>query len=394
MDRTILIVIRDISQNSAGLATSTFLRYKSLNLINNYNTKILTSRNILNNNDLEIIENKIKPLSIVFYKEFIARVPSLKYFKKIYKTIRTSSIIYIFSFYQPISYLSFIFGLILGKEIWFRPHGHLIKAYTVKFSMIKKIYTNIELYLYSFSKYIVLSSELEKNDFLDYVKKYFFYKKLKNKLVITNDSYDIKENTYFSKNVNLEKNYNSRVTDLLFFSRLVEIKGINLFLDALVYLCKEGEIYKNLRIKIAGIPSAQFCSKYEKAKEIFVKNKFLEISYEGNVSQQRKWELFNDSKNYILPTYGDSFGISAIEALFSNNKVASTKYLGCAKLIDDLDEFTYIDLSVFGIAKYIKSIISADLKQEEPNHDKVLQVLSKKLSINKQSKDYEKLLKN
>ncbi len=394
MNRTILIVIRDISQKSAGLATSIFLRYKSLNLINNYDTKILTSRNTLENNDLERIEKKIKLISVVFYKEFIVRLPSFNYLIKIFKTIKQSSIIYIFSFYQPISYISFIFGFILGKEIWFRPHGSLIKSYTVNFSLVKKIYTNFELCFYAFSKYIVLSSELEKNDFLDYIKKHFFYKKLKNKVVIANDSFDVRENKFFSKNVNLRKDYNYRKIDLLFFSRLVEIKGINLFLDALVYLCNEGEIYKNLKIKIAGIPSQQFYRKYSKAKEIFAKNKFLDISYEGMVSPQRKWELFNDSKNYILPTYGDSFGISVIEALFSNNKVASSHYLGCATLIDELDEFTYIDLSVFGIAKYIKSIKSPDLYQHEPNLDKVLQVLSQKLSINKQSKDYEKLLKN
>lgn len=394
MNRTILIVIRDISQKSAGLATSIFLRYRSLNLINNYDTKILTSRNTLENNDLERIEKKIKLVSVVFYKEFIVRLPSFNYLIKIFKTIRRSSIIYIFSFYQPISYISFVFGFILGKEIWFRPHGSLIKSYTLKFSMVKKIYTNFELCLYAFSKYIVLSSELEKNDFLEYIKKHFFYKKLKNKVVIANDSFDVRENKFFSKNVNLRKAYNHRKIDLLFFSRLVEIKGINLFLDALVYLCNEGEIYKNLKIKIAGIPSQQFYRKYNKAKEIFAKNKFLDISYEGMVSPQRKWELFNDSKNYILPTYGDSFGISVIEALFSNNKVASSHYLGCATLIDELDEFTYIDLSVFGIAKYIKSIKSPDLNQHEPNLDKVLQVLSQKLSINKQSKDYEKLLKN
>ena len=97
MNRTILIVIRDISQKSAGLATSIFLRYRSLNLINNYDTKILTSRNTLENNDLERIEKKIKLVSVVFYKEFIVRLPSFNYLIKIFKTIRRSSIIYIFS---------------------------------------------------------------------------------------------------------------------------------------------------------------------------------------------------------------------------------------------------------------------------------------------------------
>ncbi len=392
MDKEILIVIRDISQKSAGLATSIFLRYKSLNLISNYQTKILTSLNTLNNNDFARIKNEIPYESLTFYKEFASRLPSIKSLKKIYNSIKSSTIVYIFSFFQPISYISFIFALILGKEIWFRPHGSLIKAYTVKFSIIKKIYTYFELCLYAFSKYIVLSSKLEEKDFLDYVKKHFFYKKFKNKVVITNDSFDINKTTSLKKNYKVITNYSDKKIDFLFFSRLVEIKGINLFLDALVYLCNDAEFHENLSIKIAGIPSIKFLKRYEKIKEIFSRSNFLDISYEGMVSQERKWELLNDSKNYILPTYGDSFGISAIEALFANNKVAASKYLGCSTLIDDLNEFNYIDLSVIGIVRYIKSFCTNNSKRKIPDHDKVLEVLSKKLSINKQSKDYEKLL--
>ena len=98
------------------------------------------------------------------------------------------------------------------------------------------------------------------------------------------------------------------------------------------------------------------------------------------------------SRNYILPTLGDSFGISVIEALFANLNVVSTINLGCAPYIDNLKSFKYIDLNVKSLTTYIKSIKSDEKKFKEPDGRATRRFLHQKLSIKKQSREYEKLI--
>ena len=145
--------------------------------------------------------------------------------------------------------------------------------------------------------------------------------------------------------------------DLIFLSRLVEIKGIFLFLDALVSLCEDKTFNNELNIVIAGIPSPEFIERYSKYEKIFRNSKNIKINYCGLLSQEKKWELLHQSKNYILPTFGDSFGIAAIEALFSNVKVAASKRLGCSEILRNLKSFNYIELNKNSIKEDIKILL-------------------------------------
>ena len=248
---SILIILQDISKKSAGLSTSTFLRYRALKLIKSSKVKVLSSDANLDEDERKRVLEELDYDSFISYKEMLPRFPSIFSLRKIFLTIQNSSIVYIYSFYQPISYISFLFAKILGKEVWFRPHGSLINTYSKRFSIFKNIYTYFELYLYSFSRYIILSTPLEKNDFLKYIRNHIAKNKLKSKLAMAIDSFDIKKTSLLLKNKSIEDSHSDRNIDLIFLSRLNEIKGIFLLLDSLVMLCKDKNFKKNINIKIA-----------------------------------------------------------------------------------------------------------------------------------------------
>ena len=390
-NHSILIIVRDISSKSAGLSISTFLRARALSLIENTKVKILTSSNTLDRADFQRLNREKINFSLSFYREIVPRIPSIFSIFKIFKDIKNSSIIYIYSFYQPISYLSFILGKLLKKEIWFRPHGSLMYAYTRNFSTLKKIYTYFELLIYSSCRYIVLSSNIEKYDFIKFTSKHILQKTLVEKLRLSTDSFNINKNDKFFTNNKFNYNHSKRSIDIIFLSRLINIKGVSLLLEALKVLCEDEKFKSKIYIVIAGIPSKEFTEKYNKYKIIFKKNKYLNIKYKGMVSQSLKWKLLHDSKYFILPTFGDSFGIAALEALFSNTKVISSNKLGCSEIINKLEYFEYIDLSVLSIVNKIKEISNKN-RNNSPNNKLIKKFIQDNLSIRNQCNEYSKII--
>ena len=181
---------------------------------------------------------------------------------------------------------------------------------------------------------------------------------------------------------------------MLFLSRLTRVKGIFIFLDALCDLCNDLEFSTQINILIAGLPTDEFLKKYSKIKKLFAKKNNLNVKYNGNVSEEDKWNIFFNSKNFILPTLSDSFGIAAIEALSANVNVASTRMLGCSNIIDSLESFTYLNPEKESIKKYIKYLLENQNNNKSPDYNMVKSLINNKMSINNQSLQYSKLLKN
>ena len=108
----------------------------------------------------------------------------------------------------------------------------------------------------------------------------------------------------------------------------------------------------------------------------------LNVKYLGVLSEHKKWQTLLNSRNFILPTYSDSFGIAAIEALTANVHVASTKQLGCAYLIDSLEEFTYIDNTSESIKQYLNNLLKTkSLCPIESNYKRIKDLLKNKFQF-------------
>lgn len=107
------------------------------------------------------------------------------------------------------------------------------------------------------------------------------------------------------------------ITNILFLSRVHPKKGLELLIEAVAQLP-----LTNFKIKIAGEGDADYIQSLKKlANQKKVSERF---DFVGGVYGNQKWELYNESDLFILPTYSENFGIVVAEALSTGLPVITT----------------------------------------------------------------------
>lgn len=106
---------------------------------------------------------------------------------------------------------------------------------------------------------------------------------------------------------------------LLFLSRVHVKKGINYLIDAVDVLQKELQGYK---ILVAGEGDADYVATLKQK----IADKGLQdiIQLIGGVYGDKKWELFQTSDFFVLPTHSENFGLAIAESLASGTPVITT----------------------------------------------------------------------
>lgn len=106
---------------------------------------------------------------------------------------------------------------------------------------------------------------------------------------------------------------------LLFLSRVHVKKGINYLIDAVDVLQKELQGYK---ILVAGEGDADYVATLKQQ----IADKGLQdiIQLIGGVYGDKKWELFQTSDFFVLPTHSENFGLAIAESLASGTPVITT----------------------------------------------------------------------
>lgn len=106
---------------------------------------------------------------------------------------------------------------------------------------------------------------------------------------------------------------------LLFLSRVHVKKGINYLIDAVDVLQKELQGYK---ILVAGEGNADYVATLK--QQIADKGLQEIIQLIGGVYGDKKWELFQTSDFFVLPTNSENFGLAIAESLASGTPVITT----------------------------------------------------------------------
>ncbi|POS02980.1 glycosyltransferase involved in cell wall biosynthesis [Flavobacterium croceum DSM 17960] len=236
------------------------------------------------------------------------KVYIFKSYFQAYKVI-SSNLVYITigqSFFGVLKYLPFlIISKVFKKKTIVHLHGgHLYNEYYL-LSRIKKIIFRKTIGMFDFG--IVLSESLKIN-----LEKFL---KPQNVFCLNNFYLDeLKTNFETIRSKDFSK------IKMVFLSNLIKEKGINNLLEAKKKLKQKG-IHFNL--KVAGsVISTNNLNEYFKFDN--------EISYLGNVTGKRKYELLLWSNIFCLPTYYNMEGqpISIIEAMATGNMILSTKHAG------------------------------------------------------------------
>ena len=366
--RSVLIQTNSLAFKYGGGSTGlvsicqAFARNKSIK------TTLISFENELSKKDIKILDNQLEGIKSIYLREIKLRIPSLSSFLKLLKEISRNDIIYIHSMSSVFSFITFLFSKILFKKIIFRFHGSLMKVYTKKFSLIKHFFTFIQLSLYKSADIFILSSEIEFKE----LKEYDFFNLLdKNKIKIIYES--IGKNFQIKKNI---KEFNLRNIDFLYVGRINKEKGIFEFLNFLNKSLKNNHfaIKKSLKIIIAGPLDNRFGKLFEKQITELKKRKNIEIEFKGFISNKERNELYNDSKFFLYPTYGDCFGLSVVEALYYGCKVISTKNLGIYKSLLDLDLIYIYEREYKKDKKLINQIFSENISNHIPKLEEKLNI--------------------
>mgnify|MGYP000499632819 CR=1 FL=1 len=106
---------------------------------------------------------------------------------------------------------------------------------------------------------------------------------------------------------------------LLFLSRVHVKKGINYLIEAADILRDELQGYK---ILVAGEGDADYVASLK--QQIMDKGLQNIIQLIGGVYSDKKWELFQTSDFFVLPTHSENFGLAIAESLASGTPVITT----------------------------------------------------------------------
>ncbi|HEY6913358.1 MAG TPA: glycosyltransferase, partial [Paludibacter sp.] len=151
----------------------------------------------------------------------------------------------------------------------------------------------------------------------------------------------------------------NEVRNILFLSRVHPKKGLEILIEAVARL----ENKQLLLITIAGEGEPDYVESLKKlAVEQHVSHLF---NFIGPVYGCRKWDLYENSDLFVLPTYSENFGIVVAEALATGIPVITTTGTPWQELETNRCGW-WIDLNVQNLVKTLNEAInktSAELKE-------------------------------
>lgn len=177
---------------------------------------------------------------------------------------------------------------------------------------------------------------------------------------------------------------------ILFLSRVHIKKGINYLIDAVSILKKEFEDYT---ITIAGEGDDSYIDDLKRfAQE---KNVCHLFEFVGGIYGNKKWDLYQRSDLFVLPTHSENFGIVVAEALASGTPVITTK----GTPWEDLETYHcgwWTEIGTEGTVGALKDFLQKDEKELEEMGRNGRRFVEEKYSNKKIAKDmvnlYESLI--
>ncbi|BEI32950.1 glycosyltransferase [Polynucleobacter sp. HIN5] len=307
----ILVLAVNISQSSGGGKTGTLNICKAL-LSKGHEVCLYTTKHSDKNefsNRSKIVEDYEGVPTKFFNSQFalIGNIFSFDLCLSLFRDIRHYDLVLVQSLYQLSSTAAAFIARLYKVPYIIRPHGTLDPVlFFRRYSLLKKFWLELfEKRNFRFAKAIQYSS------FSEMLMTSSFIPNLAPGIVIT-EGIPV-ENIPNSDSLTYFHNKYPHLSDkriLLFLGRLHQKKGIELAIEAFLELSQQ---VKNVHFVIIG-PG---CSDYVQHLKVMVHSKGLQesISFLGPVSERMKFSALMTADIFVLPSYGENFGIAVIEAL-------------------------------------------------------------------------------
>ncbi|NDP22499.1 MAG: glycosyltransferase [Paludibacter sp.] len=329
----IIHFVTTIDRNSGGITT--YLHLLSQQLKEKFEVIVVTG---ITSNPVDL-----EGIRIFFYNPSLLLLGTLgKYFRNLIIQ-EQPEIIHINGIWEPQTWLFQREAQRLGIKVVLSPHG-MLEPYILNRHPLKK---KIALALYQnkaikSAEYLHVTAQAELNNV---------------RMLNCNQPIAVIPNGIDTSEVIEKTNWNAGIKNILFLSRIHPKKGIELLIDAVAQLTSE-----NFKITIAGEGDPAYVETLK--KRVIQKNVSHLFNFSGGVFGNKKWELFQQSDLFILPTYSENFGIVIAEALATGIPVITTTGTPWQEL-EIYNCGWWIDLNVPNLVQTINQAIntnSQDLK--------------------------------
>lgn len=189
--------------------------------------------------------------------------------------------------------------------------------------------------------------------------------------------------------INTSKNWENKSNqtfNILFLSRVHPKKGIEFLINAIAQI-------KNpkIQITIAGEGNLEYINSLKKlSKSQNVDNQF---NFIGGIYGNKKWELYQNSDLFVLPTYSENFGIVIAEALAVGLPVITTTGTPWNEL-NDFNCGWWIDLTVENLVNTINHASGKNIDELKIMGENGQKLIKEKYDIKAIAKQFYELYKN
>lgn len=299
---------------------------------------------------------------VKYYHEEWIKFFSFRLILNIWKDIKCADIVHVQGvFSYPIPF-ALIYAYLFRKKIFFSPRGSFssysfrnrpfLKYFWIKFFIspfIKKIYWHA-------------TSKKEKREIISVFKNA--------RVEILSDGAYVSE-----KNLSLKDNY------LAAMGRIHPVKGYDLLIEAFP---KVISFFPNIKLKIAGLDDGD----KNRLENLIIKHEIQShVKFVGELKDDLKASFLQKAKCLLMPSYTESFGIVAIEAMAEGTPVIASKNTPW-QILEEVSAGFWIDNDPVVIANTIIMF----LKGEQEKYQKNAQLLAKKYDWKHIAKEYKKIL--
>lgn len=152
--------------------------------------------------------------------------------------------------------------------------------------------------------------------------------------------------------VSLRSNTSGSRVRLLFLSRLHPMKALPLLFQSLVLLRREG-FYPMLTVGGDGDPSYELTLK----RNVEALELTSQVEFTGFIQEEEKIHAFAEADIFVQPSYQESFGIAAAEALAAGVPVVVSDQVGIAPAIQEYGAGVVVGRSPDSVKEGLKKLI-------------------------------------
>lgn len=290
---------------------------------------------------------RVKYLSFVGYEHYNF---SLKIVKEIWKIIDNYDMVHITAVWNFPVLAGALISLIKKKPYIISPRGAIYKeTIELKSTSFKKLYFNLfaKHYLNRASG-IHFTTEDEKHKVIEHLK-------LKAPSFVVPNGIDLKEIE------NGDQRLERKIRDnyILILGRIDKKKGFDLLIPAFSIIAKKRtELY----LVIAGDQSTPYTQSVNRSiKELGLSERVI---FTGEVTGDDKWALYKNALMFVLPSYSENFGMSAVEAMACSCPVVISDKVGIYKAVAENNAGIIVKTTVKSVEEGIMKLFNDDKLRE------------------------------